>query len=395
MEVVADRDTAPKAHRIAALDGVRALAILFVIGFHAGVPGFANGGAGVIVFFVLSGFLITTLLFAVPLTRRRLLLFYVRRLLRLYPALVVIVLFCAAYALIALDGHPRAFLLNQSRDSVLYVQDFALSTRSQIHDYGYLAHTWSLAVEEQFYLLWPLVLIVLLSCKAGYRTMLVSVAGLTVLAVVWRGYLSAEELHNRVGLGLDGNAESLLVGCTLAIVLLPGRWPGVVGVRLLHVSAVMSTLLLVVICTGQLWLPLDFLRLATALATASLIASVVLLPTSTMARVLSWRPLAYIGLVSYGLYLWHPIVFRIFQDHVELTDLRAKALWAPVMLSTTAAATLGSYYLVEKPFNAMKDRLSPTREKASVPPHTLPTVVLPSRSSPPLNAGRSGDSAPS
>lgn len=126
------------------------------MGFHAGLAGLENGAAGVIAFFVLSGFLITRLLVAAPIDGSRLGVFHVKRGLRIYPALAVVLLGCVAYAVIGLDGQPRAFLLAQSRDSALYIQDLVLGSRTKIDDWVYLGHICSLAVEEQFYLFWPL-----------------------------------------------------------------------------------------------------------------------------------------------------------------------------------------------------------------------------------------------
>ncbi len=342
--------------RVRALDGVRAIAILAVVAFHAGAPRFANGAAGVIVFFVLSGYLITTLLIQAPIDGRGLGLFYLRRFLRLFPALAVLLIVLTAFAFLALAAEERDRVLAEVVASGLYVQDFVLGSREHIEDWGYLGHTWSLAVEEQFYLVWPLVLMALAALRTSRRTMLIATVALTVVAVSWRCYLSWAGLANRVGAGLDGNAESLLVGCSLALVLAGARPERLRDVSADVVSAV-AFLVLLVVFTGVVDLPLDTTRLLTALLTAVLIAGVVLRPGCRSTRALGWSPLAYVGLLSYGLYLWHPVVFRFFEDNVDLTTMAQKAAWAPVMLAVTAVFTVASYHLVEKPFNRLKDRL--------------------------------------
>jgi peptidoglycan/LPS O-acetylase OafA/YrhL len=353
--------------RVRPLDGIRAIAILGVIAFHVGVPGLGNGAAGVIVFFVLSGYLITTLLIAAPSNRRGLGLFYLRRVLRLVPALVVLLLSCAAYAFLVLSGQQRSALLHEIVSSGTYLQDFALSSRPVITDWGYLGHTWSLAVEEQFYILWPLVLLVLQALRTSRRTALVTTLTLTVAAISWRSYLSMAGLHHHVGEGLDGNAESLLVGCSLALLLAGCRPPSARIARTWSLLAALALLLLLVVYTGTVDLPFDMARLLAGLLTAVVITGVILEPENRTARFLAWAPLTYIGLLSYGLYLWHPVVFRVFEDHVHVSTLREKAMWAPAMLGVTALITIGSYYLVEKPFNGLKDRL-PGGRRLSVRP---------------------------
>jgi peptidoglycan/LPS O-acetylase OafA/YrhL len=109
--------------------------------------------------------------------------------------------------------------------------------------------------------------------------------------------------------------------------------------------------------TGVLVMPFDMARLATALVTAAIIAGVLLEPDSLAARLLAWRPLSYIGLLSYGLYLWHPVIFQEFKSHVHMLTLGEKMIWSPAMLVVTGSVTAASYYFVERPCNRLKDRL--------------------------------------
>lgn len=363
-QVASDRQTTANVSeplhgvRVRSLDGVRGIAILAVVAFHAGVPGADNGAGGVIVFFVLSGYLITTLLLSRPITKGSLGIFYLKRLLRLYPALLVVLATCLAIAVFMHDGQKRHDLFAEIVRSSVYIQNFALASQPEIEDWGYLGHMWSLAVEEQFYLVWPLVLVGVTALPISRRGRFAAIGALLVAAALWRTHLSAAGLHNRVGVGLDGNAESLLVGCALAYALVtyrPKPGPRVAG--LLRIAPLVALVALLVIFTGKVTLPLDQTRLVTALLTASVIVAIALQPYGPAARLLAWRPLAWVGLVSYGLYLWHLIVFHVFKDHVHIVTMGEKLLWAPAMLAVTAIMTIASYYLVEKPFNALKDRL--------------------------------------
>src|SRR5262249_14766396 len=154
-----------------------------------------GGSVGVGGFFVLSGFLITGVLMKpTALTRAGLKRFYIRRVLRLVPALVAVVLFCLVYGLIVLNGRERVFLFKEIATSLTYTTDFYLGRGTSTSDFGYLGHTWSLSVEEQFYLAWPFLLIVLLrSSVAPLRRAALTLA-VAVGFAVWRGYLASQHL---------------------------------------------------------------------------------------------------------------------------------------------------------------------------------------------------------
>jgi peptidoglycan/LPS O-acetylase OafA/YrhL len=242
-------------------------------------------------------------------------------------------------------------------------------------------------------LLWPLILVLLAALSASRRALLWTTLALTVLSVAWRSYLSWEGLANRVGVGLDGNAESLLVGCSLAL-LLAGLRPSLRATRLWSLAAAVALAVLAVLYTGVVVLPLDMTRLLTAVTAAVVVAGSVLAPTGRTARVLGWAPLAYIGLVSYGLYLWHPVVFRLFEEHVELATLRDKVIWAPAMLGLTALVTIASYHWVEKPFNRLKDSLPGARFLPRQPEHSMSGPGASSVPATPNRGSQAGDEAP-
>jgi peptidoglycan/LPS O-acetylase OafA/YrhL len=156
--------TAQKKHLgyIPALGGLRAVAVILVMLAHVGVPGFPGGGLGVDMFFVLSGFLITLLLLEeIDSTGRiNVLHFYARRLLRLYPALLLMLLLFAVFFHILQHTLPHGEGLESAKDitlAALYLTDYAIAFGFENKN-SLIAHTWSLAVEEHFYLIWPLAL---------------------------------------------------------------------------------------------------------------------------------------------------------------------------------------------------------------------------------------------
>jgi peptidoglycan/LPS O-acetylase OafA/YrhL len=356
--------TAATPGRAPALDGIRAIAILAVIAFHAGLPGLGGGGSGVIVFFVLSGFLITNILIRQDLTSDgRLVRFYIKRFLRLFPALAVVTAAITLAACLTMHGQARHLALTEALAAITYTQDLVLGAHGTISDYGYLGHTWSLGVEEQFYLIWPLLLILAAKMRLSPLAMVVASAGLTLLAALWRMHLSYLGLNERVGVDIDGNAESLLVGCTLALGL--RTYPGffVRNRRLIGIIALAGAPVVLVSFTGVMdRLPLDNGRLLCALGSAIIIAEVSTFPLAALGRGIGHRVLAYIGLLSYSLYLWHPIVFDFSKNQFGLSTMRDKVIYGvPAAVVVFLLAWL-SYRFIETPFLRIKDRLGTKSE---------------------------------
>ena len=344
-----------------ALDGVRALAIALVVLFHypwnqvfyKANP--VHGGfLGVDVFFVLSGFLITTLLLqenaalgAVSLRR-----FYARRALRLLPAFFV--LFAIALVLHFTLSHGDG-----NRPNALGLFGMFFYAANWVNVYrdgalGVVAHTWSLAIEEQFYLVWPMILVFLLRRRLRLSTIAVVASVGVVAASLWRVwywyhhlghrnfttyYLAMTnrlprcspgtlchrtDVWDRIYFGSDTRADALLVGCLVAIVLfwLLPKFGARARVRLsaAAVVALVGCAIIVwravVVMSG--WLPVWGI-LALEVGVAVVIAGLVAAPRYPLARVLSIGPLAWIGRRSYAIYLFHPVVFHYCnRKHVRL-----------------------------------------------------------------------------
>ncbi len=331
-----------------ALDGLRGIAILCVLAFHTHHLlgwSFLNGGnGGVDIFFVLSGFLITTLLVAEweetgGISFKS---FYWRRALRLVPALTLLLV--ALYFLSDLLLSPVD--ANQTRRAMpvafVYASDLALAFFN-IH-LGALQHTWSLAIEEHFYLIWPLLLVAGLKLGIG-RKRLVMITLLLALASA----LHRAVLHQlgappvRTYYGFDTRADGLLIGCAAGMCV---SW-GMVQLRSLR-PLLAPSLLLIVVCMYATDYASPFMHLGgftlLAGATAVLIVNVISSPSSYTRSLLEYGPLVWIGRISYGLYLWHYVVFKA-------TSLVALSwpLKLCVAVGATFAVTSLSFYLIEQP----------------------------------------------
>ncbi|MDP9256657.1 MAG: acyltransferase [Actinomycetota bacterium] len=363
-EVTCARAYPPTPARVAALDGLRALAIGLVVGYHAQVPGLHGGAIGVDIFFTLSGFLITgVLLRPADLSWAELKRFYMRRVLRLFPALIVVVAFCLLYSLLWLDDGARSFVFTESATSLSYTTDFYLSFVQRPGDpWGLLGHTWTLGVEEQFYLIWPFALILIMR-RATVRAKLTLVFLAAVADSVWRAGLNISGQHAYIGSAFDTHLDVLLVGCALALAL-----PDVVDrleqrhQRSMTCGALASICLIAMISAVPPHLrvfPLDTGYLVVAIATAAIIVRLIVPCSTRVARsyvaVFSFSPVVWIGAISYGIYLWHVVVFDIFKRAFDIDTQQRRVVFAPLLLLATIAVAALSYYVVEKPFLRLKD----------------------------------------
>jgi peptidoglycan/LPS O-acetylase OafA/YrhL len=340
------------------LDGLRALAVIGVFLYHArphsdGDPWLLGGFLGVDLFFVLSGYLITSLLLVEWEARNRIDLrrFWLRRARRLFPALVVVVLAALILGAIFARG-DLARTRGDAISSLFYYTNWHLVLAN--HSYfvrmgspSLLQHLWSLAVEEQFYLIWPLLLVPGLVLVGRKRLPLLIVAGIAgSAALMWLLYKPTDP--SRVYYGTDTRAFLLLMGILLALV-----WPAIERMRrslplleLLGVAALVGSVLL--FRQMQDFNPTLYRGgdVAAAFCFAVLIAAVAH-PMTGLGRALGVAPLRWLGERSYGIYLWHWLVIALMRPGVDIswTGPGVVVAQAAIVLS---AATL-SFRYVEQP----------------------------------------------
>ncbi|MGH9344977.1 MAG: acyltransferase family protein [Terriglobia bacterium] len=355
----------PQPHvstRIASLDGLRALAIVFVLLGHLTgtlryphiLKWLSTGEFGVRIFFVLSGFLITTLLLKeLEITRRiSLKKFYLRRIFRIFPAsytYILVIFILGLSGVIALHAHDIAH-------AATYTSNY-YDNRS-----WYAGHLWSLSVEEQFYLLWPLTLFI-----AGKKRGMV-IAGLVCFAVPVIRCSEFAFLHLHVYARFETNADSLAVGCLLAgttewlnrrgwyNALMSSRWFVVVPVFTLIFNSSAWQL------RYQFTVGDFFMNVGIALCLDWSIRS----KAHPVGKVLNWRPVAFVGVLSYSLYLWQ----QPFLDRNIKSPLTA----FPLNILLAVGAALASYYCVERPFLAFKKRFESPSIKRAAATETTPAT---------------------
>ncbi|MFM7626789.1 MAG: acyltransferase family protein, partial [Gammaproteobacteria bacterium] len=352
--------------RIVGIDGLRALAVLGVMVFHADWLYAQGGFFGVDLFFVISGFLITRLLLA-ELERSGTISFrdfYLRRARRILPAMATAI---AGAALAAVVWAPDALplLRHDALASGLFVVNWhfifqQLSYFEYIGRQPLLQHLWSLAIEEQFYLLWPLIVLALAS-RGGRRLLGAVAALLAVASVVWMGVL-AERLGfpesmdiGRVYFGTDTHAMGLLAGAVLAVAAPRiSAWAQSAelagdGIRrtgaLLGIAGLAGTLFLFSqVSENHPWLyPWAFV--ASALFSAAAIVACMM--PGPFGALLDAPPLRWIGERSYGIYLWHWPVFMFTRPGVDLGLEQGPAFLLRCALTFALAAA--SYRFIEAP----------------------------------------------
>lgn len=362
----------PASHALAynpALDGLRAVAIVLVILSHAHAPMFDGAFYGVDVFFVLSGFLITTLLLVELQGTGRLdyWRFCRRRLYRLTPALA---LFLAAYCLLAPKIWPGLDDVYQDAlVSLLYLADYGIAF---FDSPGTLLHMWSLSVEEHFYLLWPLTLALLVRWTAPGKRWRV-IAALALVAWAWRvlWVLRGQQFYE-IFFRFDTRATGLLMGALLAaLVREQPAWFTALRARLSHG---MWFVLAVPLLMAQTWDDMNVLAWGiTVVECATVIVLMAVLARRGAAyEALSAPALVWLGRMSYGIYLWHYPIVRW---------LRAEQPWAVTVvlgLALSAALAALSYYTVER--WALRLRDGGGRARRPAPLLLPPTAQTPRRS---------------
>jgi peptidoglycan/LPS O-acetylase OafA/YrhL len=338
-----------------ALDGLRGVAVLTVMLFHGPGEPLAGGFLGVDLFFVLSGFLITSLLVAEVAERGRVAIgrFWIRRLLRLLPALGLL---CAVLVVIRI-GTGDARLTDGMPQVLLYVANWARAQGGLLS--GPLTHTWSLAIEEQFYVVWPLALGFLLRRRpqvALAATVLGAAGSALLRSVLWDGVHSYLRVYN----GSDTRADGLLLGCAVALAASMGL-SRALPPRLVSISARAGLVLLgvfILTVNDHAGFVYEWGLLVVNLAAATVVIGLAVVPDARLVRLFSWPPLVAAGRLSYGLYLWNLPVNYFFGNGFDLVPA---VVAAPVALALTWLLATVSRGMVEEPALRLRDRLERKR----------------------------------
>ncbi|HKI40917.1 MAG TPA: acyltransferase family protein [Mycobacterium sp.] len=390
---------------IPGLDGLRAIAVALVLVGHGGIAGVCGGFIGVDVFFVLSGFLITSLLLdelgrtgRIDLTG-----FWIRRARRLLPALMLMVLTVAA-ARGLLPDQALTGLRNDAIAAFLWVANWRFVVQKT--DYftqgappSPLQHTWSLGVEEQYYFVWPVLLIgvtLLLAARARRHLGLATVGGVRLAMFVIAAVgalasaavaiaLASDTTRDRIYFGTDTRVQALLTG-SAAAALLVRDWPSLnrgwclIGsrwgrrvARVLPLAGMAGLAAATHYATGSAREFRHGLLIGVAIAAVLVVAPVALEQRGAVARLLAWRPLVWLGTISYGVYLWHWPVFLALNG--ERTGWAGLPLFAARCGATVAAAGV-SWWLIEQPIRRWRPARVPLLPLAAATVASAAAVTL-------------------
>ena len=334
------------------LDGIRAISVLAVIASHA--DALSLGGLGVNTFFVLSGFLITWLLLnewnkSSDISLRK---FYLRRTLRIFPAY---------YFFIIVSVIVDLMLGNEEiKPAILPALTYTMNYFNVFYDHPPLsvAHTWSLAIEEQFYLIWPALLLVIL--RVNNKLQVPILVMVIIFCTAWRSYSYA---YFQFGTSYVYNAfetrvDSLAIGCLLAVLLQKHSICKLVdkGASMPLLSVLVFVLIIWLHTNGTSFYRYTIGYTVSSLLAAFLLTQLMALSTHGIWWFLECPPIRYLGIISYPIYLWHARCLELTAK-IGISDL-----WLKVLLGTLISVVIASasYYFIEKPFLKLKQYFAST-----------------------------------
>lgn len=329
------------------IDGLRALAVSSVLFSHAKFEAFSGGFVGVDIFFVISGFLITSILLRDHAEGNFSFFdFYVKRIRRLLPALFVVLFFCFLFSYAFLPVERLRDFARTTITVVLFFSNFHFMGQGGYFDLGDefqpLLHTWSLGIEEQFYIVYPIFFVLLLAWSR--RALVTGLIVVFVVSIVLAQYLSAVDARVNYFLPFT-RAWELAAGCLLATVssALLGRVP-----RIWRETAALSGIVAIGVSVTLLTPEFAYPSFWTLIPVAGTVLVLAMADGQTLVgKLLSMRPLVFLGLVSYSLYLWHQPVF-VYSGFVFGDENISHLGYAALILLCVLLATL-TYILVETP----------------------------------------------
>jgi peptidoglycan/LPS O-acetylase OafA/YrhL len=351
--------TTPKEktlHYIKGLDGLRALAVLAVIAYHLNIPYSAGGFLGVTVFFVLSGYLITSLLVSEWEQTQKINLrqFWIRRGKRLLPAMFLLLI-----VLNIITPLLRPELITNLRQDTIAATFYYSNWHYIFQELSYfeafekpslLTHFWSLAIEEQFYIFWAVIILFFLKIVKSRKAIFLLILVVSIVSAVWMKILHDPNLDpSRVYYGTDTRIFSLLIGASFAVIT-PKQAATHLKKWLFESMATigLAIFIFMVFYTNQYdsFLYEGGMALL-SLATAGLVLSLAASPNLAINKILEWKPLKWIGIRSYGIYLWHYPVHIFLNSNVNTEGMNVLKINLEILLTFLIASI--SYTYVEKP----------------------------------------------
>jgi peptidoglycan/LPS O-acetylase OafA/YrhL len=362
--------------KIPSLDGLRAVSVLLVILNHLQVR-YVPDGRGVLTFFVLSGFLITWILLNESSRYGDISVknFYIRRVLRIFPAFYVFWFLHLLALLIAERALPKSAVADYV-SSFFYVSNYRFALSHAAHHS--IAHTWALSIEEQFYLLWPLVFALYqFDLRRFSRFLIIAIAAIDLYRIVL--FFGFHVSDGWLNITFDSRADHLLVGCLLAISLkrgvLPWFWAFITS--RLWLSVITFGLIVASIALNQHY----HMRYKYAVGfvvdpwlTAILIVQVIALGRTWLWGWLNWRVTSYLGRISYSMFLYHG-----FTNRLAVYLLKGSPKFVVVITAICLATLCGtvSFYLIELRFLRLKSKFpGKTRALATPQATTQPASLV-------------------
>jgi peptidoglycan/LPS O-acetylase OafA/YrhL len=374
-----------------ALTGIRAIGVSLVLIYHSNFQTLPGSWVALGIFFVLSGFLITSML-AIEQQRTggiSLRSFYSRRSVRLLPPLVITIVLIALYAIPVAVFDAANRIWADSAAALFYVADYRSALGSEPTG-GFLAQCWSLAVEEQFYLIWAALLFVALRYGSRRAAYAIAIGGIVLCAadrmiIVLQAHTWTLAMANRTYFAFDTRADALFLGCLLGLLATGGHlegWSARAKSLLTAATIASGCVLFFIVCTidlGVRSLPLFWLPIS-EIASAVVIVYLVVLPVSLTAKILSVPTLVLVGNMSYAMYLFHwPVYVAISPYTVHWGYWPMEA----VRLAIIVGLAVASWYLVEQPLLIWRRRtLDPLHPKPAGSPTRPAGVDLPAAATP-------------
>ena len=350
------------------IDGLRAIAVLAVLGYHTNLPGFSGGFVGVDIFFVISGFLITSVILKdIQAGKFSIALFYERRIRRIFPALFPVILFTLVIGALLFDYKDFKDLGQSVSATTLFSSNILLWQRKGYFDAASiqnpLLHTWSLAVEEQFYIFFPIILYAISRfLKKKYLLWLVAIGVLSLAASIYGVQASPKATFYL----MPTRAWELAVGSILALGVIPA-----IKSRSAQNALTLVGLALVCFSVGFYTEATPFPGYA---AIVPVLGAFLIMyggegSKAVLSGLLGKRPVVFVGLISYSLYLWHwPLI--VFAKYIYFYRELNPFEIAAILLAAFALATL-SLKFIEKPFRGATGLIGDRRSLFA-----LSTVVL-------------------